>query len=67
MGHPPKEPIRYHGGRPVWRCTKCGTEGTAKSGVFPKAKHTANGLSSWCKKCHRNAVEAGRSAGRYVQ
>lgn len=37
---------------PLKRCTKCGESKPAAT-EFPKQKHRADGLSSWCRWCHK--------------
>jgi 5-methylcytosine-specific restriction endonuclease McrA len=39
-------------------CTKCKTEFPRTGEFFPAAKKMADGMSSWCRGCHRGHVQA---------
>lgn len=62
-GRPPKHPVGFRGNKPLWGCTRCKKPKPGDS--FPPDKQTANGLSSWCRDCHRKYKAAKRAAGGY--
>ena len=41
------------------RCTKCGE--WSPFAEFPPQNNVRTGLSSWCRRCHREAVRAYRA------